>query len=45
MRFLIIILVLLLLILGGVGFYLGGEETVNRIETEVAKPGTEEAEE
>lgn len=40
MRFLIIIIVLLLLALGGLGFYLGGEEPVTAIEIAVEKPGS-----
>lgn len=41
MRFLIIIIVLLLLALGGLGFYLGGEEQVTTIEIVVEKPSSE----
>lgn len=37
MRFLIIMVVLVLLALGGIGFFLGGEETVARIEIPVEK--------
>ena len=44
MRFLIIIIVLLLLVLGGLGFYLGGEEPVTSIEVAVEKPGSEDDE-
>lgn len=41
MRFLIIIIVLLLLVLGGIGFYLGGEQPLAPVEVAVEKPGSE----